>query len=54
MFLAPENVPFYLAERDLLSLKSVVDGDFTVSNSPAGTTTCGWSGSIHPGSSSNK
>ena len=30
MFLAPENVPYYLAERGLVSLKSVVDGDFTV------------------------
>ena len=30
MFLAPENVPLYLAERGLLELKTVVAGDFTV------------------------
>ena len=30
MFLGPENVALYLAERQLLTLKSVIDGDFMV------------------------
>ncbi len=30
MFLGPDNVAYYLAERQLLTMKSVVDGDFMV------------------------